>query len=52
MDNLRQTDYLGTMKDGKLYVLLVNTEKEEAAIVMERFLEAGYESEIVTTIGG
>jgi len=52
MDNLRQTDYLGTMKDGKLYALLVNTEKEEAAIVMERFLQAGYESEIVTTTGG
>lgn len=52
MDNLRQTDYLGTMNNGKLYVLLVNTVKEEAAIVMERFSQAGYQSKIVKVTGG
>ena len=50
--NLRQTDYLGTMLDGRLYVLLSNTVREEAEIVINRFADAGYESTIVEGIGG
>lgn len=47
MKNLRQTDYLGTLKDGRLYVLLANTDRDEAAIVIRRFEKNGYQSEIV-----
>nr|MBP3597942.1 NAD(P)-dependent oxidoreductase [Eubacterium sp.] len=52
MKNLRQTDYLGTLKDGKLYVLLANTDRDEAAIVIQRFAKAGYQSKIVERIEG
>ena len=52
MSNLRQTDYLVTMDNGNLYVLLVTPVKEEAAIVMERFSQAGYQSKIVKVTGG
>ncbi len=52
MRNLRQTDYLGTLNDGKLYVLLANTDREEAEIVIQRFAKAGYKSEIVERIEG
>ena len=51
MSNLRQSDYLGTMENGSLYVLLVNTVREEAAIVKTRFLQAGYKSKIVNVVG-
>lgn len=44
---LRQTDYLGVMKDGCLYVLLANTNKKEAKIVQKRFEESGYHSQFV-----
>lgn len=50
MKNLRQTDYMGTMGDGKMYVLLANTVRMEADIVISRFAEAGIESKIVERI--
>ena len=50
LDNLRQTDYLGTMDDGKLYVLLSNTVKTEAQIVVNRFMKAGFNSRIIDRI--
>ena len=50
LDNLRQTDYLGTMDDGKLYVLLSNTVKTEAQIVVNRFMKAGFSSRIIDRI--
>lgn len=50
MKNLRQTDYLGTMGDGNMYVLLANTVRAEADIVISRFAEAGIESKIVEKI--
>lgn len=43
---LRQSDYLGRLEDGELYVLLSNTDDEGAEFVMERFKEAGYDSSI------
>ena len=51
MKNLRQSDYLGTMTDGRLYVLLANTVQREAEIIVSRFKAAGYESRIVEEIG-
>ncbi len=43
---LRQTDYLGKLSDGNLYVLLSNTDRKDADAVIRRFQEAGYESRI------
>lgn len=51
MKNLRQSDYLGAMTDGRLYVLLANTVRNEAEIVVNRFKAAGYESRIVEKLG-
>lgn len=39
---IRQTDYLGLLNGGRLYVLLSNTGGENAGIVAERFQNAGY----------
>ena len=44
--SIRQTDYLGMLEDGKLYVLLSNTNEENAAGVAERFRKSGYESQV------
>ncbi len=49
-DNLRQSDYMGKLKDGELYVLLSNTNHVEAGVVVHRFLEHGYQSEIMEKI--
>ena len=40
----RQSDYMGSVRDGVLYVLLSNTSSENAGIIQKRFLAAGYES--------
>lgn len=45
---LRQTDYFGVLSDG-LYVLLPNTDDEDAKGVMKRFQKEGFESSIVHT---
>ena len=45
---LRQTDYFGVLSDG-LYVLLPNTDDEDAKGVIERFQKEGFESSIVHT---
>lgn len=42
---MRQTDYLGIL-EGNLYALLSNTDQQGAKIVIERFLEKGYHSEL------
>lgn len=49
-EKLRQTDYIGTLSDGGLYVLLANTSNEDAQYVIARFAEAGYISYIVEDI--
>ncbi len=41
---LRETDYLGTLGDGKLYALLSNTDPSGARFVINRLQEAGYAS--------
>lgn len=43
---MRQSDFLGQMEDGGLYALLSNTSNTDAAYVLNRFKEAGYESSI------
>lgn len=42
--SIRQTDYMGTMEGGKLYILLSNTDLENAEGVRDRFRRLGYES--------
>ena len=44
---LRQTDYIGTLKDGGLYVLLANTNSSDVQFVIKRLEEAGYASSVV-----
>lgn len=44
---LRESDYLGMMPDGNLYVLLANTTAESAGVVQERFERSGYHTECV-----
>lgn len=39
---LRQTDYMGELKDGGLYVLLSNTDSKAAQFVINKFAEVGY----------
>ncbi|MCI8304597.1 MAG: NAD(P)-dependent oxidoreductase [Lawsonibacter sp.] len=43
----RQSDYMGSVRDGVLYVLLSNTSSENAGIIQKRFLAAGYESRLI-----
>ena len=43
---IRQTDYMGMLPDGKLYILLSNTDEENAIGVMERFRNFGFQSQI------
>ncbi len=47
---LRTSDYLGTLRDGKLYALLANTSNSDAHYVISRFQECGYASRIVEEI--
>lgn len=48
--NIRQTDYMGIMEGGKLYILLSNTDLKNAEVVQERLYRLGYESELRETI--
>lgn len=41
--SLRNSDYIGVDGIGGIYVLLSNTGNDEAAIVMERFMQRGYQ---------
>ncbi|MCD8129710.1 MAG: NAD(P)-dependent oxidoreductase [Lachnospiraceae bacterium] len=41
---VRRSDYLGELEDGRLYVLLSNTNREGAQIVISRFREIGVEA--------
>lgn len=42
--SIRESDYMGMLEDGRLYVLLSNTDAKNAEKVRERFLSVGYES--------
>ena len=39
---LRQSDFIGELKDGQLYALLANTNSRDAVLVEKRFSEAGF----------
>ena len=43
---LRNSDYLGKRKDGRLYILLSNTEETSAGYVINRLKELGYEAKL------
>lgn len=43
---VRQTDYMGVLNDGKLCVLLANTNEEKSEDVIKRIREAGYEARL------
>ena len=43
---IRQTDYLGLLNGGRLYVLLSNAGEDNAGVIIERFKNAGYECRI------
>lgn len=47
---LRDSDYLGLLTDGNLYVLLANTTRETAVFVQNRFQENGYRTEVVEKV--
>ena len=49
-ESTRQSDYMGSVQDGVLYVLLSNTNNEKAGFVQKRFLEAGYESSLMEEV--
>lgn len=46
-EKLRDTDYIGTLEDGGLYVLLSNTSREHSLNVINRIAEHGFVAEIV-----
>lgn len=46
-EKLRDSDYMGTLEDGGLYVLLCNTNTADTAHVINRFAQQGVEAEIV-----
>ena len=45
--HMRDSDYMGMLSDGNLYVLLTNTTRESAVIVQDRFEKNGYKTEYV-----
>lgn len=48
--SIRQTDYLGVLNGGRLYVLLSNTNRENVGGIMERFRNAGYGCRVDETV--
>jgi len=44
---LRDTDYIGTLEDGKLYILLSNTSKEHSLHVIDRMANMGVDIEVM-----
>ena len=48
--NIRQTDYMGIMDGGKLYILLSNTDIKNAEVVKDRLLRLGYQSILKETL--
>lgn len=42
--NIRQTDYMGILENERLYILLANTNGEQAKVVQERIHQLGYSS--------
>ena len=49
---LRENDYLGRLEDNQLYILLANTNREEANFVIERLAKQGFNCEIHEDVDG
>lgn len=49
---LRQTDYIGTLKNGELYALLANTSRDDAQYVIKRFEDQGFACHVVERMEG
>lgn len=47
--NIRLTDYMGLLDNGKLYVLLCNTDSKNAEVVQERLQSLGHDCRIEDT---
>ncbi len=47
MARMRQTDYIGTLEDGGLYLLLPNTKVQDTQFVIKRLDEIGYDGRVV-----
>lgn len=45
-NSMRQTDYLGMLKGGRLFALLSNTNENNIGGIVERFRNAGYECRV------
>lgn len=43
---LRENDYIGRLSDGQLYILLANTNRDEASFVIDRLAKQSYECQI------
>ncbi len=44
--NIRLTDYMGLLDNGKLYILLCNTDSKNAEVVQERLQDLGHDCKI------
>lgn len=50
VEKIRSSDFIGTLLDGGLYVLLANTNDKDADYVRQRFAELGYASKLVESV--
>lgn len=47
---MRQSDFLGELQDGMVYALLANTRPKDAAIVLQRFRDSGFNCRITEEV--
>lgn len=47
---MRQSDFLGELQDGTVYALLANTRPKDAAIVLQRFRDSGFNCRITEEV--
>ena len=48
---IRQDDYIGTLADGNLYILLSNSNNDDADFVVRRIESAGYQCALMEDFG-
>lgn len=47
---MRQSDFLGELQEGTVYVLLANTRPKDAAVVLQRFRDGGFNCRITEEV--
>lgn len=47
---MRQSDFLGELQDGRVYALLANTRPKDAAVVLQRFRDSGFNCRITEEV--